>query len=65
MTASLYKRENGKYTNYYHWLPTMEQWWITGFMPDTFGQGMTEDQLLQIASVDFRNIMMILLLQAC
>ena len=57
MTLSLYKIVgNGLYTNYYNWLPDMEQWWITGFAPDIYNVGdylITEDELLQIASVDF------------
>ena len=53
------------YDTYYHWLPGENQWWITGFVPDVYdqwlsskfgfdwGDTVTEDELLQIASVDF------------
>ena len=67
MTLSLYKvAVNGLiYDTYYHWLPYDEQWWITGFVPDVYdqwlsskfgldwGDTVTKDELLQIASVDF------------
>ena len=67
MTLSLYKvAGNGLiYDTYYHWLPDENQWWITGFVPDVYdqwlsskfgldwGDTVTEDELLQIASVDF------------
>ena len=67
MTLSLYKvAGNGLiYDTYYHWLPDENQWWITGFVPDVYdqwlsskfgldwGDTVTEDKLLQIASVDF------------
>ena len=67
MTLSLYKvAGNGLiYDTYYHWLPDDNQWWITGFVPDVYdqwlsskfgldwGDTVTEDELLQIASVDF------------
>lgn len=66
MTLSLYRvARNGLiYDTYYHWLPC-NQWWITGFVPDVYdqwlsskfglnwGDTVTEDELLQIASVDF------------
>ena len=47
------------------WLPDEDRWWITGFIPDVYdqwlsskfgldwGDTVTEDELLQIASVDF------------
>lgn len=67
MTLSLYKvAGNGLiYDTYYHWLPDENQWWITGFVPDVYdqwlsskfgldwGDTVTADELLQIASVDF------------
>lgn len=68
MTLSLYKIENDSYENYYHWLPDLNQWWITGFVPDEYdqwlsskfgldwGNTVTEDELLQIASIDLSNM---------
>lgn len=67
LSLSLYKvAGNGLiYDTYYHWLPDENQWWITGFVPDVYdqwlsskfgfdwGDTVTEDELLQIASVDF------------
>ena len=70
MTLSLYKvAGNGLiYDTYYHWLPDENQWWITGFVPDVYdqwlsskfgldwGDTVTEDELLQIASVKLCNM---------
>jgi hypothetical protein len=54
MTLNLYKKVGTSgYTNYYNWVPDMEQWWITGFVPNIYDYSITADQLLQIASVDF------------
>lgn len=53
MTLSLYRRTENGYYNYYHWLPYMEQWWITGFVPDINNSFITAEELVQIASVDF------------
>ena len=56
MTLSLYKIVGiGIYLNYYNWLPDMEQWWITGFVPNIYDYTIKADELLQIASVDFSN----------
>ena len=60
MSLSLYKKSG---YSYYHWFPDMEQWWITGFVPDEYNwwfdqdsdNFIKEDQLVQIASVDFSN----------
>ena len=70
MTLSLYKvAGNGLiYDTYYHWLPDENQWWITGFVPDVYdqwlsskfgldwGDTVTEDELLQIASIKLCNM---------
>lgn len=70
MTLSLYKVTGNDliYGTYYHWLPNENQWWITGFVPDVYdqwlsskfgldwGDTVTEDKLLQIASVDLSNM---------
>ena len=54
MTLSLYQKYGkSAYSSYYHWLPDMEQWWITGFVPNIYDYGVTAEELLQIASVDF------------
>lgn len=63
MSLSLYKKSGGEYDSYYHWFPDMEQWWITGFVPDEYNwwfdqdsdNFIKEDQLVQIASVDFQK----------
>lgn len=63
MSLSLYKKSGGEYDSYYHWFPDMEQWWITGFVPDEYNwwfnqksdNFIKEDQLVQIASVDFSD----------
>ena len=63
MSLNLYKKSGGAYDSYYHWMPDEEQWWITGFVPDEYNwwfdqdsdNFIKEDQLIQIASVDFSN----------
>lgn len=36
-------------------MPYLEQWWITGFVPDIYDYGVNENELFPIASVDFSN----------
>lgn len=55
MTLSLYRKSGASYISYYHWLPYLEQWWITGFVPNIYYWGIKEDQLVHISSVDFSS----------
>ncbi len=57
MTLSLYNVNSSGLVidSYYHWLPDEEQWWITGFVPDIYDPDINEDELIQIASVDFSS----------
>lgn len=53
MTLSLYKIEGtNEYMNYYHWFPNLEQWWITGFVPNIYDYSISAEELIHISSVD-------------
>ena len=54
MTLSLYKRGGTNvYLNYFHWFPHLEQWWITGFVPNIYDYSISAEELIHISSVDF------------
>lgn len=56
MSLSLYQIESEDgYSSYFHWLPGMEQWWITGFDPDTYMNDIDikADELVMISTIDF------------
>ena len=56
MTLSLYKKTgNGIYENHYSWLPRLNQWWITGFVPNIYKYTINANELLQVASIDFSS----------
>ena len=53
MTLSLYKRGGTNvYLNYFHWFPHLEQWWITGFVPNIYDYSISAEKLIHISSVD-------------
>lgn len=53
MTVSLYKNYGSGFGAYFNWMPTMEQWWITGFVPESISDFVLDKDVTQIASVDF------------
>lgn len=53
MTLYLYNHEdNNTFSHILSWEPIEEQWWITGFNPQTIGQACVEKQVM-ICSIDF------------
>ncbi len=52
MTLSLYQNHvNGLY----NWYPNLNQWWITGFVPNIYDYSVTADELIQVSSIDFSS----------
>jgi len=53
MTLSLFNVEDDKVQKVFAWMPTKEQWWITGFNP--YFTEPEPTQMVTISSVNFTN----------